>query len=194
MELSPNAQRDLELVNLALYHGSQKAYADLLYLYRDSVYFMLLRMTRSTIDAEDLTIETFGKAFEKLGDYSSKYAFSTWLYRIAVNNCIDFLRKRSARYSLSNTLSEDDKLEEKILLSPEQQMIDEQQKDYLRQIVSQLKTNYKVLVEMRYFEQKSYEEIAITLNIPLGSVKARLFRAKGLLLNILKNRNAFLNH
>ena len=155
---------------------------------------MLLKMTKSTLDADDLTIEAFSKAFRSLNDYSPEYAFSTWLFRIATNNCIDFIRRQKMQ-----TMSMDDDSEThsgyiasevrnmvSSTNSPEQEMISEQQKKYIRSIVSKLKPSYRTLVEMRYFEEMTYDEIAQSLRIPLGSVKARLFRARNLLMEIVK--------
>ena len=192
---SVRAQRDYELVLLARDKGDQKAYADLLATYREPVYYMLLKMTHNTWDADDLTIEAFGKAFKSLDDYNPEYAFSTWLFRIAANNCIDFIRKQK-NYTVSidqsannvenvmptavRNLASENK-------SPEEEYISEQTKVWVRDIVKKLKPHYRVLVEKRYFEEKSYEEIATDLNMPLGSVKAKLFRARNLLLNIINS-------
>lgn len=193
-QLSQRAQRDYELVLLARDKGDQKAYADLLEAYREPVYYMLLKMTRSTVDADDLTIEAFGKAFRSLHDYSPEHAFSTWLFRIATNNCIDFIRKQRAY-----TISMDDGYEDEEgyvnstvknlaseVKSPEEELMSEQQKLWVRNVVSKLKPHYRVLIEKRYFEEKSYEEIAEEENMPLGSVKAKLFRARALLMDIIK--------
>ena len=192
--MTEKAKRDYELVMLARNKGDQKAYADLLEAYREPVYYMLLKMTRSTLDADDLTIEAFGKAFRCLDDYSPEYAFSTWLFRIATNNCIDFIRKNRAQ-----TISMDDDNESNPgyvatqvrnmaseTVSPEDELISLQQKNYIRNIVSKLKPHYKTLVEMRYFDEMSYEEISKQLNMPLGSVKAKLFRARILLQEIIR--------
>lgn len=92
--LTEKALRDYKLVQQAIGDGNQHAYAELMKNYRDSLYFMLLKMTNNPHDAEDLTIEAFGKAFKKLHQYTPDYAFSTWLFKIASNNCIDFIRKR----------------------------------------------------------------------------------------------------
>ncbi len=192
--MTDKAQRDYELVMLAREKGDQKAYAILLETYREPVYYMLLKMTKSTLDADDLTIEAFSKAFRSLNDYSPEYAFSTWLFRIATNNCIDFIRRQKMQ-----TMSMDDDSEThsgyiasevrnmvSSTNSPEQEMISDQQKKYIRSIVSKLKPSYRTLVEMRYFEEMTYDEIAQSLRIPLGSVKARLFRARNLLMEIVK--------
>ena len=91
--LSDKAQQDYALVKLAI-EGKQSAYAELMDRYRESIYFMMLKMVKHSDDADDLTIEAFGKAFNRLEQYSPSYAFSTWLYKIASNNCIDFIRKK----------------------------------------------------------------------------------------------------
>src|SRR6187200_3256750 len=97
MEVNPNlsekAQVDYKLVQLAV-KGDQKAYAELMSLYKDSIYFMLLKMVNNRDDADDLTIEAFGRAFKNIKQYTPDYAFSTWLFKIATNNCIDFIRKK----------------------------------------------------------------------------------------------------
>ena len=93
--LTEKGKRDYILIRKALDEGDQKAYAELLSNYRDSLYFMMLKMTKNPHDAEDLTIEAFGKAFKNLDKYTPNYAFSTWLFKIATNNCIDFMRNRS---------------------------------------------------------------------------------------------------
>ena len=97
MEVNPNfsanAKNDFHLVEKAK-EGSQKAYADLMQRYKDSIHFMALKMVNNKDDAMDLTVETFAKAFENLEKYKPDFAFSTWLFRIATNNCIDFIRKK----------------------------------------------------------------------------------------------------
>ncbi|MBP6428831.1 MAG: sigma-70 family RNA polymerase sigma factor, partial [Bacteroidales bacterium] len=96
-QLTEKALRDYQLVCLARDKGSQKAYAELMNTYREPIYYMLLKMTNSSVDADDLTLEAFGKAFKSLSQYTPDYAFSTWLFRIATNNCIDFIRKKRAK-------------------------------------------------------------------------------------------------
>ncbi|HNV52918.1 MAG TPA: sigma-70 family RNA polymerase sigma factor, partial [Tenuifilaceae bacterium] len=104
--LSDKAKFDLTLVEKAI-SGDQKAYADLMDRYRDAIYFMLLKMVNNKSDAEDLTLEAFGKAFKNIHQYTPNYAFSTWLFKIATNNCIDFIRKRKA-----NTISIDQNVDD----------------------------------------------------------------------------------
>ena len=103
-QLSDKAQYDYLLVESAL-TGDEKAFAKLMSRYKDAIYFMLLKMVNNKNDAEDLTLEAFGKAFKNLHQYSPNFAFSTWLFKIATNNCIDFLRKRHGVYvSIENNL------------------------------------------------------------------------------------------
>jgi len=192
-KVSESAKRDLGLVDRAL-NGDQRAYTELMSLYRDSVFFMMKKMIANTDDAEDLTIEAFGKAFKRLAQYSPDYAFSTWLFKIASNNCIDFLRRKKlgSTMSLDAGFDSSDDQEGSIdvefsVLDPEQALMKEQRIDEMHRIVEQLKPKYKQLVEMRYFKELSYEEISVELDLPLGTVKAQLFRARELMFEILKH-------
>lgn len=192
-DLSEKAQLDYRLVKAAI-GGDQKAYAQLMDRYRDSIYFMLLKMVNNRDDADDLTIEAFGKAFNKLHQYTPNYAFSTWLFKIASNNCIDFIRKKKKKQllSLDKPLEGNDGGEMTMdvpsgTLDPEETYIKEQKKILMHGVVEKLKPRYRTLVELRYFKEFSYEEIAQELDLPLGTVKAQLFRAREFLYNILKN-------
>ncbi len=197
MEVSPNlsekAQHDFLLVQKAR-SGDQKAYAELLGRYRDAIYFMLLKMVNNPSDAEDLTIEAFGKAFKNIGQYTPNFAFSTWLFKIATNNCIDFIRKkRAATISLDQSNDDPDTTTVTIqsdTLDPEAHMINSQKVKLLREVVNKLKPRYRTLVELRYFKEYSYEEISQELELPIGTVKAQLFRARELLFNILKTSSS----
>lgn len=197
MEVNPNltdkALRDYQLVQSAINSGDQRAYAALMNNYRDSLYFMLLKMTNNPDDADDLTIEAFGKAFKKLEQYTPDFAFSTWLFKIASNNCIDFMRKKKKR-----TLSMDDSTNGEdghdlanIIPSdgpdPEEKVMKKEKMILMREVVEKLKPHYRKLIELRYFKEYSYEEIATELELPLGTVKAQLFRAREFISNIMKN-------
>lgn len=194
---SDKAKYDLELVGRAI-AGDQKAYAELLSRYRDSIYFMLLKMVNNKSDAEDLTIEAFGKAFKNIRQYSPNYAFSTWLFKIASNNGIDFLRrKRGFIVSIDGDEQKEDSKPMTVIdegLDPAEAMIKSQIADLVRTVVQKLKPRYRTLVEMRYFQELSYEEIATQLDLPLGTVKAQLFRSRELLYNILKNTETAQDH
>jgi RNA polymerase sigma-70 factor (ECF subfamily) len=196
MEINPNfsdrAKEDFELIQSAL-NGSSQAYEKILGRYKDSVFFMLLKMVHNRDDAEDITIETFGKVFNRLDKYKSDYAFSTWLYRIATNNAIDFIRKkRIETLSIHSPMNdENDKDFSHNIPSespdPEEVYIKKQRADNLRITLSKLNVKYRTLIEKRYFEELSYEEISNEMNLPIGTVKAQLFRAKELLYAILKD-------
>jgi RNA polymerase sigma factor (sigma-70 family) len=187
-DLSEKARNDLVLVEKAR-SGDEKAFATLLNRYRDSIYFLLLKMVNNASDAEDLTIEAFGKAFRSLDSYTPSFAFSTWLFKIATNNCIDFIRKKQSSPSIIDQGQDDmDHYTVNIqsdLPDPEEAMINRQRIEQLREVVGQLKPRYKRLIELRYYKEYSYEEISRELKLPIGTIKAQLFRAKTLLYNIL---------
>ena len=191
--LSEKAQKDYDLVIKATKYDDQQAFSDLMDRYKDSIYFMLLKMVNNKDDAEDLTIEAFGKAFNSLKQYTPNYAFSTWLFKIATNNCIDFLRKKKKKtMSIDNSIENKDGDEINIELksdarTPEQETIRDQKIELMRSYVKKLKPRYETLVEMRYFKEMSYEEISNELNLPLGTVKAQLFRAREFLYNLMKH-------
>ena len=190
--LSEKAQFDIRLVERAK-NGDQAAYAQLMNRYREAIYYMLLKMVNNASDAEDLTIEAFGKAFKNLEQYTPNFAFSTWLFKIATNNCIDFIRKKRIDHiSLDREIGDKDRASNIIMAEvpdPEEDLIKKQKAKLMRSIVTTLKPRYRDLVELRYFKEYSYEEIADELNLPLGTVKAQLFRARELLYNILKQKN-----
>jgi len=185
--LSDNARNDLLLVESAK-NGDEKAFSSLLNRYRDSIYYMLLKMVNNSSDAEDLTIEAFGKAFRNLDSFTPDFAFSTWLFKIATNNCIDFIRRKQVTPTPIDQLQEDiDNITVNIqsdLPDPEETLINDQKIAVLRDIVNQLKPRYRNLIDLRYYKEYSYEEIASELKLPIGTVKAQLYRAKSLLYNI----------
>lgn len=189
-KLTEKGQRDYKLIRLALDNGDQHAYAELMNNYRDSLYFTMLKMTGDPHDADDLTIEAFGKAFKNLLQYTSEYAFSTWLFKIATNNCIDFMRKKSkSNFAINSEIGDEDLPTQIVNLTPdpEEQFIIEQKIHLMQEVVKRLKPHYKKLIELRYFKEYTYEEIVQELDLPLGTVKAQLFRSREFLYNILKN-------
>jgi len=189
--LSEKAQFDVRLVERAK-KDDQAAYAQLMDRYREAIYYMLLKMVNNANDAEDLTIEAFSKAFKNLEQYTPNFAFSTWLFKIASNNCIDFIRKKRIDHiSLDREIGDRDRASNIIMAEvpdPEEDLIKKQKATLMRSVVTTLKPRYRDLVELRYFKEYSYEEIADELNLPLGTVKAQLFRARELLYNILKGK------
>lgn len=189
--LSDKARLDLRLVEAAK-NGSQAAFGELMERYRESVYFTMFKMVKNSDDADDLTIEAFGKAFNRIEQYSPSFAFSTWLFKIASNNCIDFIRKKRVKVtSLDTGYTKGDG--EVVYLevssqtqNPEEVIIHGQKVKLMRDLVTKLKPRYRELVELRYFEELTYEEIAETLDLPLGTVKAQLFRAREFLANMIE--------
>lgn len=191
--LTTKALYDYKLVQSAIQSGDQKAYAELLTRYRESVYFMMLKMVNNKDDADDLTIEAFGRAFKKLDQYTPNYAFSTWLFKIASNNAIDFLRKKK----LTNAVSLDTRVENSDYdtsnlvrsthLNPEEFYIKKQKVEMVRMVIDKLKPKYRELVELFYFQELSHEEISEKLNLPIGTIKAQLFRARDFLFELIKN-------
>ncbi len=190
---SNKALKDFDLIDKAV-AGDDKAFGELMMRYKNSVYFMLLKMVKNADDAEDLTIEAFTKAFKSLKNFKKDYTFSTWLFRIATNNCIDFIRKKkleilSIHSSYTNDSGESLNLDVKDgSLDPQESAIKNQKVILVQEFVALLPPKYRQLVELRYFEELSYEEIAERLNSPLGTVKAQLHRARELLLDIVKNK------
>ncbi len=197
MEINPKfsgvAKEDFELVQSALKHNSSVAYEKLLSKYKDAVFFMMLKLVNNRDDAEDLTIETFGKIFNTLEKYKAEWAFSTWLYRIATNIAIDFLRKKkvetlSIHEPLKNEKDKDhshnipDEMPD-----PEEVFIKKQRAENLKTTIEKLNSKYRQLIELRYYKEYSYEEIAAEMKMPVGTVKTQLYRAKDLLFSILKN-------
>lgn len=191
--LTTKAVYDYRLVQLAISKGDQKAYAELLQRYRESVYFMMLKMVNNKDDADDLTIEAFGRAFKKLDQYTPNYAFSTWLFKIASNNAIDFLRKKKLTNAVSldtrndNSDYDSSNLVKSTHLNPEEFYIKKQKVEMVRAVIDKLKPKYKELVELFYFQELSHEEISERLNLPIGTIKAQLFRARDFLFELIKN-------
>ncbi len=194
--LSDRALEDYELVCKAVEENNQLAYAELLSRYRDSIYHTMLKMVNNHNDAEDLTLEAFGKAFRKLETYAPSFAFSTWLFKIATNNGIDFIRKKRLKLlSIDDTLSEEGDKDfsnniRSTALDPEEKYIRLQRKKIMRTLLNKMSEKYRVMIELRFFKELSYQEIAEELDLPIGTVKAQLFRAKELLHEVLKSTSA----
>jgi RNA polymerase sigma-70 factor (ECF subfamily) len=192
---TPKARRDYSLIRQAIESGNQQAYTELMENYRDSLYMLMFKMVNNPYDAEDLTIEAFGKAFHHLPQYTSDYAFSTWLFKIACNNCIDFMKKRRLNlFEIDRKYISD---ENDVFLfelnddkpNPEECLFIKEKATEIRKLVNTLKPRYRKLIELRYFEELSYAEISAQLEIPLGTVKGMLSRAKYMLQAIIKMEN-----
>jgi len=185
-------KEDAELVRRAK-DGDYKAYDQLILLYKDAVYNVVFRMVRNHQEAEDLTQDTFLKAFKSLSSFNEEYAFSTWLFKIATNNCIDFFRKRKLKtFSMENQIRyKDDEIQHEYAdnrKSAIEELIDGEKSEIIRRAIDRLPEKYRTVIQLRHREERSYEEIAQRLNLPLGTVKARIFRAREMLKRELKNQ------
>jgi RNA polymerase sigma-70 factor (ECF subfamily) len=184
-------ENDSDLINRAK-SGDSKSYDILLKKYKNSVYSLVLRMVRNSQEAEDLTQEAFIKAFNSLASFNEEYAFSTWLYKIATNNCIDFFRKRKLQtYSLDKPIQyKDSEIQHEIPdpdLNPEKSIMATERNKLIKEAINKLPEKYHRAILLRHSEEKSYEEIAEILGLPLGTVKARIFRAREMLNKTLKD-------
>jgi RNA polymerase sigma factor (sigma-70 family) len=190
---SPKALEDFQLIDRAI-QGDDGAYAKLLQRYKRPVYHMVLKMVRNIDDADDLTIEAFAKAFRSLHRFKKDYTFSTWLFRIATNNTIDYIRKKRLNtLSIENTYTDDDGQSVSIDVEdenndPQEETIRAQKAEILLLFVDKLPAKYQKLVRLRYYEELSYEEIAERIEAPLGTVKAQLHRARELMYEMVKNK------
>ncbi len=173
--------------------GDESAYKQLLENYRGAIYNLIYRMVHNREETEDLVQEAFMKAFKALPTFNEEYAFSTWLYKIAVNNCIDHMRKKRLKtFSLNKPLqSKDGELDREFpdtSMSPDKDILSDEKSRLIEAAIQELPENYKTAIILRHAEEKSYEEIAQILDIPLGTVKARIFRAREMLKKKLKGK------
>lgn len=193
-EFSAKALEDFKLIDQATEEGDESAFALLMDRYKRPVYHMILKMVRNVDDAEDLTIEAFAKAFKNLHKFKKDYTFSTWLFRIATNNAIDFIRKKKLQTYSLNTSFKDDSGENVTIdvldsnLTPDEEAINQQKIELVQMFVTKLPTKYQRLVRLRYFDELSYDEIAKTLEAPLGTIKAQLHRARELMYELVKDK------
>jgi len=181
-----------ELIERAL-NNDQQAYTEIVDHYRDRIYHFVLRMVKDPAQAQDLTQETFIKAFRALDSFNSDYAFTTWLYKIASNNCIDFFRKkRLATTSLDTPIqAKDGELKRDFPNNeqgPESELISKEKTNQIETAIDSLPEKYKKAILLRHTQDKSYEEISEELGIPLGTVKVRIFRAREMLKAKLKEQ------
>ncbi len=167
--------------------NDQKAFNYLLDTFWDDVYGFQLKRIKNENDAEDITIQTFSKAFDKINMFDGAYKFKTWLITISKNIHIDLLRKE--KNSIAQVSSNDDKSVYQILdesPTPDDELITKQQLAKLLKNIKKLKPHYQEIINMRYFQELSYKEISAQLNEPINNVKVKLLRAKKLLAKIIK--------
>lgn len=176
----------LNQINLAK-ENNQNAFSFLLNTYWEDVYKFQLKRTNNEINAEDITIESFAKAFEKINTYNNKYIFKTWLITISKNLHIDQLRKNKNKFDLKQ-------LNEKIQIkesspSPEDNLINEQKLKSLKSKINKLKPHYKEVIELKCFNELSYKEISIKLNQPINNIKVKVLRAKKILFQLISEND-----
>jgi RNA polymerase sigma factor (sigma-70 family) len=183
---------DIELVKQAL-KGNDSAYTELMNRYKKKVEIIVSRLVKKEFDVEDLVQEIFTKAFTSLSTFKSEFSFSTWLYKIATNHCIDHIRKRKiSTYSLDEELElEEDTVHREIpdwSKTPDYELLRKEKNEIIHQAINSLPEHYRKVIILRHFEDKSYEEIAKELKLPIGTVKVHLFRARELLYKKLKDK------
>ena len=189
---SASKLEDYDLIGRAI-KGDQSAYDRLMKKYYKLVNNLIYRMIYNKEDVEDLTQEAFIKAFNSLEKFDHQFAFSTWLYKIASNNCIDYLRKKKLNtISIDKEIdSEDEDLRFEIPdndYKPDRNILDAEKKKILEDAIASLPEKYKIVILLRHQDEMEYEEIAQKLNIPLGTVKAHIFRGRELLNKYLKDK------
>lgn len=171
-------------------NGNQVAFTFLLDYYWGEVYNFMLNRTENETDAEDITIETFAKAFDKIATYNPEFQFNTWLISIAKNVHIDLLRKKKSSVFVEMTNHENNQAHNIADTTPsaEDELITLQNLSQLLQYIKELKPHYQEVIQLRYFQELSYQEIANHLDEPLNNVKIKLLRAKKLLAEIIKGK------
>lgn len=184
--------QDSQLISKAK-SGDENALEELLGKYKVAVYNLIYRMVKDKQEAEDLTQETFIKTFKSLPSFNEEYAFSTWIFKIATNNCIDFFRKRKLKtYSIDKPIqyktSEIQQDHPDPDLNAEKSMMAQERSKLIKLAIDTLPNKYNEAIVLRHQQEKSYEEIAEILDLPLGTVKARIFRAREMLNKALKDK------
>ncbi|MDZ4713082.1 MAG: sigma-70 family RNA polymerase sigma factor [bacterium] len=183
---------DIALIEDAL-AGGQPSYEKLMKKYYQLIYNLIYRMISKKEDVEDLTQEAFIKAFNSLHNFDKQFAFSTWLFKIATNNAIDYLRKKKLlTFSIDKDIETDDS-DYKFEIpdsenKPDRHIIDSQMKKILDEAIESLPQKYREVIELRHKQEMEYEEIAKKLSLPLGTVKAHIFRGRELLNKFLKDK------
>jgi len=172
-----------EAINKAK-QNDQKAFNYLLDVFWDDVYGFQLKRINNENDAEDITIQTFSKAFDKIATFNDEYKFKTWLITISKNIHIDLIRKEKKSISTDNDDTIYKVLDESP--SPEDKIITEQNLAKLLRDLKKLKPHYQEVINLRYFQELSYQEIANALNEPISNIKVKLLRAKKLLAEIIQ--------
>lgn len=198
MEINNSNKLSADQEIFALVHrakkGDELAFKELMARYNKAVYYLIFRMVKNDADAEDLTIEVFSKVFFNLDMYTETHSFSTWLFKIASNHAIDFLRRKKNK---QKPLNLDEPLNSETnwffeLASdepnPERELIIRQHEEELEKLIDILPEDIRIVLRLRVFDELSYKEISAKLNLAIGTVKARLFRGRNLLAGIIRRK------
>lgn len=189
---SESAEQDKEHVDRAL-AGDESAYAALVDKYQNALYHHVRKIIRDKREVDDLVQEAFIKAFSALDSYSTEFAFSTWLYKIATNHAIDFLRKKKLRtQSIDKPIkTKEGEMEVELpdtTYRPDRHIVEDQRRTLIQEAIDALPPKYYRVIVLRHQHEKSYDEIARELDLPLGTVKAHIFRARELLNKFLREK------
>ncbi len=189
---SDSRREDSRLIHDAL-AGNQFAYKQLLRKYHDAIFNLIFRIVHEREQVEDLTQEVFVKAFASLKNFNEEFAFSTWLYKIATNSSIDYIRKRKLEtFSIDKPIAMDEgdyhyELPD-TTYQPDRTIIQHQRNLLIEEAINQLPEKYRRVIILRHTEERDYAEIARILKLPIGTVKAHIFRARELLNKYLRHR------
>ena len=166
----------------------QRAFLQLLDIHWNELYGFMIKRTENENDAEDLCLQAFSKAFDKIETYNDKFTFSTWLTSIAKNLHVDLIRKEKTLLYESRDVDEVGREVIDETLGPEDQLIRSQNLDKLLQQIRSLKPIYRDVIQLRFFQELSHKEMATQLGLSLSNVKVRLLRAKKLLSEIINDK------
>ena len=163
--------------------GDVNAFETLVREYEKNVYNIALRMVNNSEDASDMTQEAFIKAYNSLPNFRGDSKFSVWLYRIVSNVCLDFLRSKSRKPTLSLSMEDDDGEETQLDIadesqSPELLLERSLTRDAVRRGLDALPPDYRQILLLREIQGLSYDEISLALDLEVGTVKSRIFRAR----------------
>lgn len=175
-------QLDNRLTKLAL-NGDQQAFAEIVELYKDKIYHLAYRMLNNRHEAEDVVQETFLRVFKSLDRYDPNQKFSTWIYRIATNLCIDRLRKRKPTYSLDADMNDQEGLDGYSSIpsddrTPESELMISETKKLIYDAIESLPAKYKSVMILRYLQDLSLQEISDVLDMPVTTIKTRVHRGR----------------
>lgn len=166
--------------------GNQASFNFLLDHFWSDVYLYQLKRTNNDNDAEDITIQSFSKAFDKIDSFDENFKFKTWLITISKNIHIDLVRKNKSTITIETTQESEAYRIVDDTPTPEDKIITEQNLAKLLRDIKQLKPKYQEVIQLRYFQELSYKEISLQIKEPMNNVKVKLLRAKKLLAEIIK--------